>query len=77
MLVFCEECGKRYSFPPEEVEAGSGQFRCRACGFLMTTDMLVQVVHKEGEDILPSPPSDPDSDGSFSPASPKNTEESV
>ena len=67
MLVFCEECGKRYSFPPEEVEAGSGQFRCRACGFLMTTDMLVRVVIRKEEGILPSPPSDPDSDGIISP----------
>jgi len=76
MLVFCEECGKRYSFPPEEVEAGSGQFRCRACGFLMTTDMLVRVVIREEEGILPSPPSDTDSDG-ISPTSPKKTKEGV
>jgi len=70
VLVFCEECGKRYSFPPEEVEAGSGQFRCRACGFLMTTDLLAQVVHKEGE-AMPSLPSETDSDGSYSPTSAK------
>ena len=39
MLVFCEECGKRYSFPPEKFEAGSGRFRCRECGFLMIVNM--------------------------------------
>ncbi|MCJ7602577.1 MAG: zinc-ribbon domain-containing protein [Desulfobulbaceae bacterium] len=71
MLAFCEECGKRYSFPPEKFEAGSGQFRCRACGFLMITEMPVQVVRKEGEGGLPSQPSDPDSDGGLSPV-PKN-----
>ncbi|MCK9295705.1 MAG: zinc-ribbon domain-containing protein [Desulfobulbaceae bacterium] len=74
MLVFCEECGKRYSFPPEEVEAGSGQFRCRACGFLMTTDMLVRVVIRKEEGILPSPPSAPDSDGILLPPPPKTKE---
>ena len=63
MLIFCEECGKRYSFPPEKYEAGSGQFRCRACGFLMITDMPVQVVQKDDEGGLPPQPSDPDSDG--------------
>ncbi|OKY74247.1 MAG: hypothetical protein BM485_14590 [Desulfobulbaceae bacterium DB1] len=36
MLVFCEECGKRYSFPPEKVDPGSKKFRCRDCNFLMT-----------------------------------------
>jgi DNA-directed RNA polymerase subunit RPC12/RpoP len=35
MLVFCEECGKRYAFPPEEFEPGGSSFRCRACGFIM------------------------------------------
>lgn len=40
MLSFCEECGKRYSFPPEKVEPGSNQFRCRACGFLMIVNVL-------------------------------------
>ncbi len=38
MLVFCEECGKRYSFPPEKPEPGSGSFRCRECGFLITVN---------------------------------------
>lgn len=38
MLVFCEECGKRYSFPPEKTEPGSANFRCRECGFLMTVN---------------------------------------
>jgi len=75
MLVFCEECGKRYSFPPEEVDAGSGQFRCRACGFLMTADMLVQVVRKEGEAMPPSQSSAADSDGSSHLTD--NTEDSV
>lgn len=54
MLVFCEECGKRYSFPPEQGEPGSGRFRCRSCGFLMT----VAVPAPAGADC-PSPP-DPD-----------------
>ncbi|RJX36272.1 MAG: hypothetical protein C4531_00170 [Desulfurivibrio sp.] len=76
MLVFCEECGKRYSFPPEEFEPGSGQFRCRACGFLMTAAMLVRVVRKEGDGPLPAPSSAPGSDGSPPPLC-NNTEESV
>jgi DNA-directed RNA polymerase subunit RPC12/RpoP len=42
MLVFCEECGKRYSFPPEEFEPGSSQFRCRACGFIMAIKLPEQ-----------------------------------
>jgi len=67
MLVFCEECGKRYSFPPEKFEAGSGQFRCRACDFLMTIDMPVPNVREEGEGRLPPQPSDSDSNGGLSP----------
>ncbi len=39
MLVFCEECGKRYSFPPEKTEPGSNIFRCRECKFLMTVNV--------------------------------------
>lgn len=64
MLVFCEECGKRYSFPPEEFEAGSGQFRCRACGFLMSITLPVPVARLEGEGGLPPQPADPAGDGS-------------
>ncbi|MEW6520023.1 MAG: zinc-ribbon domain-containing protein [Thermodesulfobacteriota bacterium] len=76
MLVFCEECGKRYSFPPEEFEAGSGQFRCRACGFLMTTAMLVRVVRKKDDGVLPAPSSAPDSSAGTPPVC-KNTEDSL
>ncbi|MCB2180901.1 MAG: zinc-ribbon domain-containing protein [Desulfobulbaceae bacterium] len=46
MLVFCEECGKRYSFPPEEVEPDSNQFRCRECQFLMTVSCLKKAGEK-------------------------------
>ncbi|MEW6288543.1 MAG: hypothetical protein AB1545_01685 [Thermodesulfobacteriota bacterium] len=63
MLVFCEECGKRYSFPPEECEAGSGQFRCRACGFLMSITLPVPVARQEGAGGLPPQPADPAGDG--------------
>jgi hypothetical protein len=35
MLVFCEECGKKYSFPPEKIDPKTGTFRCKQCKFLM------------------------------------------
>lgn len=52
MLIFCEECGKRYSFPPEKIDAGSGQFRCRECGFLMTAHMDFQEIAVENTGTL-------------------------
>ncbi|MBI5559248.1 MAG: zinc-ribbon domain-containing protein [Deltaproteobacteria bacterium] len=53
MLVFCEECGKRYAFPPEEMTPGSNTFRCRECGFLMTVALAGQTGKKgQGESGL-------------------------
>ena len=43
MLIFCEECGIKYSFPPEKVDPDTGTFRCKECGFLMP----VAVFHPE------------------------------
>ncbi|MFH1217139.1 MAG: zinc-ribbon domain-containing protein [Pseudomonadota bacterium] len=54
MLVFCEECGKRYSFPPEKVDPDSKKFRCRDCNFLMTVTPTDQ---EGGLEDVPSPPS--------------------
>jgi hypothetical protein len=36
MLVFCEDCGKRHSVKGGGDEHGRLQFRCDACGFLVT-----------------------------------------
>ncbi len=36
MLVFCEDCGKRHSVKGGGDENGRLQFRCDACGFLIT-----------------------------------------
>ena len=60
MLVFCEECGKRYSFPPEKLEAGSGQFRCRECGFLLTDNMELRNILRRDEGFPTSELPDPD-----------------
>ena len=35
MIIFCEECAEKYSFPPEKVDPETGTFRCKECGFLM------------------------------------------
>lgn len=64
MLVFCEECGKRYSFPPEKVEPGSDTFRCRECHFLIRVNMPDSSENEEGkkevsgQDTAPDRPSD-------------------
>lgn len=36
MIVFCEDCGKRHSVTEGGDENGRLQFRCDACGFLVT-----------------------------------------
>jgi hypothetical protein len=36
MIVFCEDCGKRHSVKEGGDAQGRLQFRCDACGFLMT-----------------------------------------
>ena len=35
MIIFCEECGTKYSFPPEKIDSKTGTFRCKECSFLM------------------------------------------
>ncbi|MFO7760434.1 MAG: hypothetical protein ACQES8_07435 [Thermodesulfobacteriota bacterium] len=35
MLVFCEECGERYSFSLEDIDPDKKFFPCRKCGFLI------------------------------------------
>ena len=61
MLVFCEECGIRYSFPPEKVDPDTGTFRCKECGFLMP----VAVFHPEEYKKMNQQPSSPNKRDSF------------
>ena len=56
MLIFCEECGIKYSFPPEKVDPDTGAFRCKECGFLMP----VAVFHPEEYKKMNQQSSSPD-----------------
>jgi len=38
MLVFCEECGERYSFSLEDIDPDKKTFSCGKCGFLIRLD---------------------------------------
>ncbi|MEN8257298.1 MAG: hypothetical protein ABFS09_05490 [Thermodesulfobacteriota bacterium] len=46
MLVFCEDCGKRHSVTEGGDENGRLQFRCDACGFLITATSVPPKVRK-------------------------------
>lgn len=35
MLIFCEECGERYSFSLEDIDPDKKSFHCGKCGFLI------------------------------------------
>lgn len=47
MLIFCEECGKKYSFPPEEIDPATGTFRCKECSFLMPAVVFQSDAYKK------------------------------
>jgi len=50
MLVFCEECGRKYLLDNEKIEGTEARFKCESCDHL--------IVAKKPEDILkdPTPP---------------------
>jgi len=47
MLVFCEECGRKYLLDPEEIEGTETRFKCESCNHL--------IVAKKPEDTLKDP----------------------
>jgi len=36
MIVFCEECGKRYRIDPGKIKGQSARVKCKACGHVIT-----------------------------------------
>ena len=36
MIVFCEECGKRYRIDPAKIKGESARLKCKACGHVIT-----------------------------------------
>lgn len=36
MIVFCEECGKRYRIDPSKIKGESARMKCKACGHVIT-----------------------------------------
>jgi DNA-directed RNA polymerase subunit RPC12/RpoP len=49
MLVFCEECGRKYLLDPEKTEGTEARFKCESCDHL--------IVVKKPEDPLGDPTS--------------------
>ncbi len=52
MIVFCEDCGKRHAVTEGGDEHGRLQFRCDACGFLIT---VTSVPPKKRQASAPDP----------------------
>ncbi|MBC8316801.1 MAG: zinc-ribbon domain-containing protein [Desulfobulbaceae bacterium] len=47
MIIFCEECAEKFSFPPEKVDPEIGTFRCSKCGFLMPAALFQEGKYKK------------------------------
>ncbi len=75
MIVFCEECGKRYRIDPAKIKGESARLKCKACGHVITVkrqEPPPAAKASAGAESQPSPPA-PEIAAAQRPAGPETT----
>jgi methyl-accepting chemotaxis protein len=63
MIVFCEECGKRYRIDPAKIKGESARLKCKACGHVITVkrqEPPQEAKASPGAESQASPPKSPE-----------------